>query len=729
MKPINRFAHSLKTTLTAGTLTLFFFILISQANALEIKHDLSTKLNPDLNLIHITDKIQLKDIKPNSKTITFQLGKRFQLHAFPSLSDGNTEFPTKATLTPQNSINRITIHRPQTLSWPNPAFLNFSYQGPIKTNDDSQGNSTEQVSGSGIVLSSQQSFYPDSEQTPFFQFKLKTKTPQNWKTVSQGNKISETVKDKLRITVWETDNPMESIYLIADQFHEYKKTVDGKTYYAFLREEEKELADKYLNATQTYIHFYQKLLPLYPFKKFALVENSFQTGYGMPSFTLLGSKIIRFPFILHTSYPHEILHNWWGNGVYISPKSGNWAEGLTSYLSDHLLSELKGKAERYRFRELTKYLNYVDKNSDFPLSEFSYRQDMASQAIGYGKMLMVFHMLRNKIGNSAFIESLQNFYSTNQFQYAGFEELITSFETTTGKDLTLFWTQWTTRKGAPKLVLKSAKQSVSGLTHIINLETAQAQTEEPFQFELPVGIWYYPQKNKEPLFKIQRIPLTKRQEMTTLKIPSKAGKILVDPYNDVFRKLDRYEVPPSIGQTFGAKNAKVYLPSNNVGLYTNIAQAFANNPESILTAKDGETFPNESAWVLGIDNPLADKLKPQLDKLRIKIGDKTIKVEGKELALDGISFAFTLINAKHPEHSVTWLVAGSEKAVPGLIRKLPHYGPFGYMVFEGDVPTNLARGYWQPSKTGLEIEFLPGEYILPPAKPLVNFKPKFSKKS
>ena len=31
----------------------------------------------------------------------------------------------------------------------------------------------------------------------------------------------------------------------------------------------------------------------------------------MPSFTLLGSSIIRFPFILNSSFPHEILHNWW----------------------------------------------------------------------------------------------------------------------------------------------------------------------------------------------------------------------------------------------------------------------------------------------------------------------------------------------------------------------------------------------------------------------------------
>ena len=57
----------------------------------------------------------------------------------------------------------------------------------------------------------------------------------------------------------------------------------------------------------------------------------------MPSFTLLGAKVIRLPFIVSSSYPHEILHNWWGNGVFVDVQQGNWCEGLTAYLADHLL--------------------------------------------------------------------------------------------------------------------------------------------------------------------------------------------------------------------------------------------------------------------------------------------------------------------------------------------------------------------------------------------------------
>ena len=67
----------------------------------------------------------------------------------------------------------------------------------------------------------------------------------------------------------------------------------------FLRTPDKGLAEKYLDATIRYIAMYEKLIGPYPYRKFALVENFWETGFGMPSFTLLGPKVIRFPFIIN----------------------------------------------------------------------------------------------------------------------------------------------------------------------------------------------------------------------------------------------------------------------------------------------------------------------------------------------------------------------------------------------------------------------------------------------
>src|SRR5690625_7493030 len=90
----------------------------------------------------------------------------------------------------------------------------------------------------------------------------------------------------------------------------------------------------------------------------------------MPSFTLLGPQIIRFPFILHSSYPHELLHNWWGNGVCVDFDTGNWCEGLTAYMADHLIAEQRGEGADYRRDILQDYSDYVTPENEFPLSDF-----------------------------------------------------------------------------------------------------------------------------------------------------------------------------------------------------------------------------------------------------------------------------------------------------------------------------------------------------------------------
>ena len=128
---------------------------------------------------------------------------------------------------------------------------------------------------------------------------------------------------------WRCDDPQEEIYLLAGRFTEYRKQGDSIEALVLLREPDAALAQQYLDATQTYVQLYSELIGPYPYSKFALVENFWETGYGMPSFTLLGEKVIRFPFILHSSYPHELLHNWWGNSVYVDFETGKSLSGVT----------------------------------------------------------------------------------------------------------------------------------------------------------------------------------------------------------------------------------------------------------------------------------------------------------------------------------------------------------------------------------------------------------------
>jgi aminopeptidase N len=190
--------------------------------------------------------------------------------------------------------------------------------------------------------------------------------PPDWDVVSQGERTEHLKKGYRTIVRWESPEPQDEIFLVAARFTEYTRRIGQVSAMAFLRAPDEGLANKYLEATTRYIAMYEKLIGPYPYKKFALVENFWETGFGMPSFTLLGTTVIRLPFIINSSYPHEILHNWWGNSVFPASEKGNWSEGLTAYLSDHLIRSSRSAAE-YRQTTLQKYADYVI-GKKFPLT-------------------------------------------------------------------------------------------------------------------------------------------------------------------------------------------------------------------------------------------------------------------------------------------------------------------------------------------------------------------------
>ena len=572
-----------------------------------------------------------------------------------------------------------------------------------------------------FFISSADNFYPRPARNGKNEFRvtfnIKVETPEKLNVVSQGEKLSDFVKNGNRTVIWRENKPQEEIILIADHYQVFTARHQSISLYAYLHDNDKALAKKYFKATRSYIDLYSKLIAPYPYKKFALVENSKQTGYGMPSFTLLGSRIIRFPFILQTSYPHEVLHNWFGNGVYIRPDSGNWAEGLTTYLADHLLSEQMGKGGQYRLQELMKYSNYVNEKNDFPLENFKGRDSMVSQAIGYGKSLMVFHMLHLEIGDTQFLEALRDFYNSNQFDYAGFKEIQTSFERVSKRSLGWFFNQWVSRKGAPKIKLFSASESESGGNHLLKLGIRQIQSDPAFKFKLPIVVWL--KGLESPSYKILNI--TKKNQVPLISFSSKPLKVILDPYHEVFRRLNPEETPPNLGAAYGSETQKTILPTDEISAetlngYKEFSQSIKNtsNAPNVMRKNDSFTKPlTQNLWVFGENNPLSKTIKTQLNQYGIEFKKSGLTVDKINYQWESHSFVFTLDDYNSKDNQVTWVIANSKKSIPGLIRKLPHYGKYGYLVFKGDEPKNVAKGTWPSSNTGLSHTFEKGTYSLP----------------
>ena len=528
-------------------------------------------------------------------------------------------------------------------------------------------------------------------------FELTVSLPKEWDSISQGKRIGHEIRENRRFTTWNSPEPMEEIFLIAAKFYEYNYVAGPVNVMAFLRTADENLANKYLETTAQYLEMYRKLIGPYPFNKFALVENFWETGYGMPSFTLLGEKIIRFPFILHSSYPHELLHNYWGNSVYVDFTSGNWCEGITAYMADHLIKEQRGQGAEYRLSALQKYTDYVNPENDFALNNFIARHNAASEAIGYGKCLMVWDMLREQVGDDAFIQSFQKFYHENKFRRASFSDICKAFESVTGSDFKSFFEQWIDRKGAPELNLSDVKVTKTGADYHLDFILTQIQPEKAFVLNIPVAVSL---KDKNEILKIY---MSQKKQSYSLLFSESPKLLRIDPQLNVFRKLDANEIPPSLSKIFGSEKILIILPSKSseekINSYRNLADIWSRDREKnikITTDKELTQLPdNRAVWIFGLSNSLRTIIEEGTKDYNIEINHNSIRFNQTSLDKRENSFIISVRHPRNPNSVAVWLTIADSEAVPGLARKLPHYGKYSYLAFQGNEPTNIAKGQWQ----------------------------------
>ena len=408
-----------------------------------------------------------------------------------------------------------------------------------------------------------------------FTFDLWVRVPKKWNIVSQGNLVSNFIKEDLRFVHYFSDKPSNQICLAGNTWIEYSVDYGKVKITVFLLNEDTDLAQKYLGATGGYIRMYEEIIGEFPYEKFDIVENFWETGYGMPSFTLLGSKVIRFPWVLGTSYPHELLHNYWANSVYVDSKGGNWSEGITTYMADYLLKEKKGQGKEFRRSCLKKYTDYVNEANDFPVSDFISKTDNASEAIGYSKVLMMNHMLRVKYGNSIFKKAYSDFYMSNKFSLASFADIRNSFEKATGDNLGKFFRQWIDRKGAPFLKLGKTDIKRKDVGYSLTFDIIQSQEGDVFSINIPVYIYLEGSKIIEKRF----VELDSRRKAFKIHFDKRPVRIEVDPYYEIMRKLDDKEVPPSLSSLMGTRKWTMVLPSESkdYSSYKMIAQGWVNS--------------------------------------------------------------------------------------------------------------------------------------------------------
>jgi len=588
------------------------------------------------------------------------------------------------------------------------------------------------ISDQGVYLAGS-SFWVPWFNKDLITYELEVRVPETWDVVSHGQRTLHIQGPNNRTVKWESPTPAEEIFVIAAKFHEFSMPVGAVTIMAFLRSPDENLANKYLETTAQYMGMYGKLIGPFPYSKFALVENFWETGYGMPSFTLLGPRIIRFPFILHSSYPHELLHNYWGNSVFVDFEHGNWCEGITVYMADHLIKEQRGQGRAYRRDKLQRYTDYVTRENDFPLSRFKSRHDAATEAVGYGKSMMFMEMLREKTGDPLFIQGFQTFYRKNKFRAASFRDIRMAFESVTGEDLKTFFDQWIKRVGAPEFRISRVSVEKQANGYELNFVLRQIQDGDAFGVDVPLAISFADE------IQMKKVAMSKKEQFYSIALEKKPLLLQVDPLFNVFRRLHHAEIPPALSRIYGSENILILLPAaagaGKMAAYKTLAEKWsANKAKSIVVKFDNEIeqLPEEKdVWVFGQENRYFKEIIQGISGYDAHISADSVRFNETRLPANDQSVVVSVRHPKNPQAILAWLNIANPDSIGLLARKLMHYGKYSYLGFQGKEAVNNAKGQWQAVDSPMVVELEKNASRrafnqLPKRKPLAVLAPAFS---
>ncbi|MEO8038216.1 MAG: M1 family aminopeptidase [Betaproteobacteria bacterium] len=481
--------------------------------------------------------------------------------------------------------------------------------------------------------------------------------------------------------------PAEAVDLIAGPYAISERRLalaDGhevrlRTYFAAGLED---LAAGYLASTEAYLRMYDDRIGPYPFSEFSIVSSPTPTGFGMPTLTYLGANVLRLPFIRATSLGHEVLHNWWGNGVYPDYARGNWSEGLTTFMADYQykLRESEAAARDLRLAWLRDFAA-VPPGQDAPLSEFTSRTHGTSQIVGYDKAAMLFVMLRDLIGAAAFDQGIRAFWAARRFTVASWDDLRTTFEQASARDLEWFFVQWTRRSGAPHLRIERAERAAIGDRWQVRMTIAQ--DTPAYRLRIPVAI-DTDRGTVERIIELDAPSLT-----VAFELADRPRAIRTDPDLRLFRRLDTDEAPPILRD--------VLVNSGTRAIVLADAAPFVDATRALLEKLLDQPPHLEHADAVPDGAPLiVVGTAAEVAQFRSKHGI------GPPPALPGTVGTAIVWTERFGSATIVFVSARDAAAVAALGRPLPHYGRQSWLVFDGGKA--VERGTWPPEPHGWVFE-------------------------
>ncbi len=535
---------------------------LSKSGAQAIEHNIVARLEPAENIIDATDSIIFNGRGTPSAPIICVVAKTIRiLNVLDADSSRLLSFEEREISEYDGFYKAIIFNFPKNAPSKPKAIINYIgvINDPVKESSNLRflvGDFTRGIiSPDGIYLSGASGWYPHTWNSMAI-YRFEAISPRSFDIISAGNLINREKTEEGTVTIYKNDLPMDNLDVAGGVYSVSSKVFDDVRIETFFHPDDSELAPAYMNAAATYIREYSKLLGKYPYNRFSIVSNFFPTGYGMPAYTLLGRQVIQRMHTQEYALGHEVVHNWWGNGVFVDWQSGNWCEGLTTYCANYYWHEMvegedSATAVEYRRKTLQRYKTMVEQQSDYPLRKFTSKTEEKDNEIGYTKSMMFFHQIRLAIGKKAFFDALKRLRNEFLGKRASWNDLRGVFEAESGKDLKNLFNQWLDRPGLPALNLFNMAHRPSGAGYEISFSVSQREPVWDLYFDAVVVC----------AGNTKRVPIMLNKTEQTISVSTESEPVLlsVDPDAQLLRDISDDELRPCLNRTLWSGAPTIYL--------------------------------------------------------------------------------------------------------------------------------------------------------------------------
>ena len=300
---------------------------------------------------------------------------------------------------------------------------------------------------------------------------------------------------------------------------------------------------------------------------------------------------------------------------------------------------------------------------------------------------MVFHMIRQLIGEEAFWGSLRDLYRARLFRQTSWADLQRAFENRGKRSLKDFFDQWVYRKGAPRFSLDAVSANHTGQSWQV---TGKITQDLPFyDFSLTLAL----ETGQQTI--TQKINVSDPVTFFELNSAAPPLKLTADPADNIFRRLSPSEIPPAVNALKSSSSVVTVLsdqldPAMEKAART-LALSLGLKHNSFITEDELNRQRLVENDILMIGRPrLADFLKNIPAAVDIRAKSFSLDKSVYDKSSDAF---FGVFNHPYAENRIAALFMPlSSKYADLVAAKITHYGKYSYLAFQNG--KNLAKGFW-----------------------------------